>query len=954
MYKIMDTKREQNLVCFVGDKLDEKGKTLPLENDFFDNSPRKKNNIHTFVVDTGLTVSLNGVQAADRNVLKVSGRYFDTKIFTETKYKIRNVLCAPIRLNENVIGVIRVMNKGGGSGFNELDEQILNAVSSQMSSIITSKMFSHKYEELKPITDVSESIPLKVQVDRYYGSVKKNEGSQQFEFNKEETIVEVDVSVYHGSEKLGYNEPVSNVARLKLTTSGNVNIADSRDGALENLVTVPIDIKHLPRTAILVFQVFATSEKLGRLPVGWTAFNLFNFEQVLRVSESVSRKLCLYPNSLELLPEELEKDLWFNSQTYGNTRVVGVIEVKILHPFNLEARKHKLIYTDNDDYAKYKKRQHSILIKDLDTRNQKKKQPRKELFKDEVRRIRSMLPLTKLEKQDSYVLQQANVVQMIKNDVMMLSRYVESTFTGDPTRQKIMTMYAHLTEWEKVDHLSAVQLIGPGFSDPKVRALAVQAFHGLPDKELSSFIIQLIQALKYEVFIDNPLACLLICRSIQNCRLIGVQVYWALTAELDNTHESNPMSKRYKFYRQLIYQNLPNRLEINNQDRILKLLKRIHLQLRENFDKGRAKGKTEKTKLLKKALEKSVERSEWPSKFSLPINFEKKNSSSRVKTDAVEMTWFNGILWKESSVMSSKKLPFKLTFQNADPNGENLEVLFKVGDDLRQDQLTLQVISVMDSLWRQHKLDLKLSIYKVVAVSRDVGFIEVVKNSKTLAKLQVGETKKGGFLGPIKGAWEAIRSEKFLREWNVSSRAERNTADLIRENFITSCAGYCVLTYVLGIGDRHNDNIMMTSDLKLFHIDFGHFLGNFKKKFGVKREKAPFVLTGPMLQVINANKCMEPFEETCLSAFRVLRDPKNTKSLIMLFYLMLSSRIPELEKQSDLRWLDRKLCPELNSSEADQHFRSLINEAARSATTQFNHFTHIVKHYKNYFDKPSV
>lgn len=48
----------------------------------------------------------------------------------------------------------------------------------------------------------------------------------------------------------------------------------------------------------------------------------------------------------------------------------------------------------------------------------------------------------------------------------------------------------------------------------------------------------------------------------------------------------------------------------------------------------------------------------------------------------------------------------------------------------------------------------------------------------------------------------------------------RDDLDRAIEEFTLSCAGYCVATYVLGIGDRHSDNIMVRKNgqVKIFSV----------------------------------------------------------------------------------------------------------------------------------------
>jgi phosphatidylinositol-4,5-bisphosphate 3-kinase len=111
----------------------------------------------------------------------------------------------------------------------------------------------------------------------------------------------------------------------------------------------------------------------------------------------------------------------------------------------------------------------------------------------------------------------------------------------------------------------------------------------------------------------------------------------------------------------------------------------------------------------------------------------------------------------------------------------------------------------------------------------------------------------------------------------------------------------------------------------LFHIDFGHFLGNFKEKFGVKRERAPFVFTPDFAYVMGGKgsemykhfekvgrvsrratvasryAALVTFCKVCCDVYLELRTQAG--QYYTLFSLMLSTGLPELQSMQDLKYV---------------------------------------------------
>merc|ERR1719187_1044180 len=267
------------------------------------------------------------------------------------------------------------------------------------------------------------------------------------------------------------------------------------------------------------------------------------------------------------------------------------------------------------------------------------------------------------------------------------------------------------------------------------------------------------------------------------------------------------------------------------------------------------------------------------------------------------------IVASKATLFKSSLMPARLTFVNSD--GDEYVAIFKNGDDLRQDQLILQIISLMDQLLRRENLDLKLSPYRVLATSAKHGFVQFV-NAAGIADVLSAE---GSILN-------------FFRKYNPCETGPYGVSADCMDTYVKSCAGYCVITYLLGVGDRHLDNLMLTKSGKLFHIDFGFILGRDPKPF-----PPPMKLNKDMIAVFDPQRTPQnyaAFKNYCQTAFENLR--RNASLILNLFGLMVDSSVPEIALEPDkaVKKVQDKFLLHLSEEEAERHLQKIIDESANA------------------------
>ncbi|RYP07226.1 hypothetical protein DL764_002672 [Monosporascus ibericus] len=493
----------------------------------------------------------------------------------------------------------------------------------------------------------------------------------------------------------------------------------------------------------------------------------------------------------------------------------------------------------------------------------------------------------------------------LTKDKRALTKFVKSVNWQDQSESK--QAIQALGKWTEIDVDDALELLGPTFDNPAVRAYAVERLRKADDHELLLYLLQLVQALKFEhISADSgqptvqtsSLANFLISRAVENF-ILGNYFFWYLGVEYDDRSEDQgeEVSKMYAKVQYNFMQELEKRpggtetrTTLKRQAELVTVLSKISAEIQaSNLTVSK---KVEKVKSFLADPKNEILSIDPP--IPLPLD------------PSVMIT---GVVPEETRVFKSSLSPIMVTFKTI--SGSKYPIIFKTGDDLRQDQLVIQIITLMDQLLQKENLDLKLSPYKILATSTTAGASQFVP-SQTFAA--------------ISSKYRNNPALAYLRQHNPDDRAYLGVRKETLDTYVKSCAGYCVITYILGVGDRHLDNLLLAPDGHFFHADFGFILGRDPKPF------APAVkLSKEMVDAMGGSnppsEAYLQFKQYCFLAFTALR--KSSNLILNLFSLMVHANIPDIKAEPDKAVFKVKERFHLDLSEEDaiRHLDGVLEDS---------------------------
>ena len=184
------------------------------------------------------------------------------------------------------------------------------------------------------------------------------------------------------------------------------------------------------------------------------------------------------------------------------------------------------------------------------------------------------------------------------------------------------------------------------------------------------------------------------------------------------------------------------------------------------------------------------------------------------------------------------------------PGWDICSVIFKAGDDCRQEVLAMQLITCCHNILQHAKLPIYLRPYSVLITSAQSGIIETIPDAISIDSLKKNFMKYNTTNG-IAHSWIGL-SEFFITHYLNSTDGSIELYESSIRNYVESMAGYSLIQYLLNVKDRHNGNILLSRTGHIIHIDYGFMLcGSPGNNFNF--ESAPFKLSGELLDVMGGN-----------------------------------------------------------------------------------------------------